>query len=52
MKDHLGLGLATAIERVMIPVSESEAFPPKEPGQPPAKEPAEAPEAGDNLESP
>jgi 2',3'-cyclic-nucleotide 2'-phosphodiesterase len=41
-------GLATSIERVMLPVSESEAFPPKNG----AKEVAEPAESGDNLESP
>jgi 2',3'-cyclic-nucleotide 2'-phosphodiesterase len=45
-------GRATAIERVMISVTEAEAFPPKEPGQPAAREPVEPAESGDNLESP
>jgi len=41
-------GLATAVERVSIPVSEAEAFPPKEA----AKEPPEPAESGDGLECP
>jgi 2',3'-cyclic-nucleotide 2'-phosphodiesterase len=45
-------GRATAIERVMISVTEAEAFPPKDPGQPAAREPVEPAESGDNLESP
>ena len=45
-------GLATTIERVMIPVSEAEAFPPKAPGQPAAKDPSEPAETGDSLENP
>jgi 2',3'-cyclic-nucleotide 2'-phosphodiesterase len=41
-------GRATAIERVMVPVSEAEAFPPKEGAQ----TPAEAPEGGEGTEAP
>jgi len=40
-------GRATAIERVMIPVTEAEAFPPKAPGQP--KEPTEPAEQADGF---
>jgi len=46
-------GLATAIERICVPVSDAEAYPPKTPakeGEPPA--PPEPPEVADNLELP
>jgi hypothetical protein len=41
-------GRATAVERIMIPVTEAEAFPPKEAG----KGPAEPAEGGNGLDSP
>jgi len=46
-------GRATAIERISVPVSEAEAYPPKEPGKDGGPAPAtEPPESSDNLENP
>jgi hypothetical protein len=46
-------GRSSAIERIMVPVPESLAYPPKPPGTgAPSAEPAEPADAGDSLENP
>ncbi len=45
-------GRASAIERISVPVTDAEAFAPKDAAKEPSKEPAEPAESGDNLENP